>query len=122
MADNYITTENEKGKINISEDVIAVMVGAAITEVEGVDGLAYTVGNDILEIIGKKSLTKGVKITLADDRMVIDVLIMVAFGCVITDVASKVQNAVSSAIEAMTGVSPIVNVHVSGVSFPKNKQ
>lgn len=122
MADNYITTENEKGKINISEDVIAVMVGAAITEVEGVDGLAYTVGNDILEIIGKKSLTKGVKITLADDRMVIDVLIMVAFGCVITDVASKVQNAVSSAIEAMTGVSPVVNVHVSGVSFPKNKQ
>lgn len=122
MADNYITTENEKGKINISEDVIAVMVGAAITEVEGVDGLAYTVGNDILEIIGKKSLTKGVKITLADDRMVIDVLIMVAFGCVITEVASKVQNAVSNAIEAMTGVSPVVNVHVSGVSFPKNKQ
>ena len=122
MADNYITTEHEKGKINISEDVIAVMVGAAITEVEGVDGLAYTVGNDILEIIGKKSLTKGVKITLADDRMVIDVLIMVAFGCVITEVASKVQNAVSNAIEAMTGVSPVVNVHVSGVSFPKNKQ
>ncbi len=122
MADNYITTENEKGKINISEDVIAVMVGAAITEVEGVDGLSNTVGNDIMDLIGKKSLAKGVKITLAEDRMIIDVLIMVAFGCVITDVASKVQYTVSNAIEAMTGVSPLVNVHVSGVSFPKNKQ
>jgi len=122
MADNYISTETEKGKINISEDVIAVMVGAAITEVEGVDGLAYTVGNDILEMIGKKSLAKGVKITLADEHIVIDVLIMVSFGCVITDVAVKVQNAVSNAIEAMTGLSPVVNVHVSGVSFPKNKQ
>ena len=39
-----------------------------------------------------------------------------------TDVAAKVQNAVSNAIEAMTGLSPVVNVHVSGVSFPKNKQ
>lgn len=122
MADNYISTETEKGKINISEDVIAVMVGAAITEVEGVDGLANTVGNDIMDLIGKKNLAKGVKITLADDHMVIDVLILVAFGCVVTDVAARVQNAVSNAIEAMTGLSPVINVHVSGVSFPKNKQ
>jgi len=122
MADNYINTETEKGKINISEDVIAVMVGAAIIEVEGVDGLSNTVGNDILDLIGKKSLAKGVKISFAEDRMVIDVLILVTFGCVITDVAKKVQNAVSNAVEAMTGISPIVNVHVSGVSFPKNKQ
>lgn len=122
MADNYINTETEKGKINISEEVIAVMVGAAITEVEGVDGLANTVGNDILDLIGKKSLAKGVKISFVEEKMVIDVLILVTFGCVITDVAKKVQNAVSNAVEAMTGISPMVNVHVSGVSFPKNKQ
>ncbi|NLH01444.1 MAG: Asp23/Gls24 family envelope stress response protein [Clostridiales bacterium] len=122
MADNYITTETEKGKINISEDVIAVMVGAAITEVEGVDGLANTVGNDILEFIGKKNLSKGVKVTLLEDHITVDVLILVTFGCVITDVAKKVQLAVSNALEAMTGLSSTVNVHVSGVSFPKNKQ
>ena len=122
MADNYITTETEKGKINISEDVIAVMVGAAITEVDGVDGLANTVGNDILEFIGKKNLAKGVKVTLTDEHITVDVLIMVVFGCVITDVAKKVQLAVSNALEAMTGLSSVVNVHVSGVSFPKNKQ
>ena len=119
MADNYISTETEKGKINISEEVISVMVGAAITEVEGVDGLANTVGNDILDFIGKKNLSKGVKVTLLDDHITIDVLILVTFGCVIADVASKVQNAVAGAIEAMTGLSPTVNVHVSGVSFPK---
>ncbi|MGI5985396.1 MAG: Asp23/Gls24 family envelope stress response protein [Oscillospiraceae bacterium] len=47
---------------------------------------------------------------------------MVTFGCVITEVAAKVQQAVSNAIEAMTGLSPTVNVHVSGVTFPKSKQ
>jgi len=122
MADNYITTETEKGKINISEDVIAVMVGAAITEVEGVDGLANTVGNDILDFIGKKNLAKGVKVTLQDDQIIVDVLIMVAFGCVIAEVAKRVQTSVSNALEAMTGLSPTVNVHVSGVTFPKSKQ
>ena len=122
MADNYITTETEKGKINISEDVIAVMVGAAITEVEGVDGLANTVGNDILDFIGKKNLAKGVKVTLQDDHIIVDVLIMVAFGCVITEVAKRVQTSVSNALEAMTGLTPTVNVHVSGVTFPKSKQ
>lgn len=122
MPDNYITTETEKGKISISEDVIAVMVAAAISEVEGVDGLGNTVGDDILEFIGKRSLAKGIKVTLLDDHITIDVLVMVAFGCVITDVAQKVQLAVSNALEAMTGLSPTVNVHVSGVSFPKNKQ
>jgi len=122
MPDNYITTETEKGKISISEDVIAVMVAAAISEVEGVDGLGNTVGDDILEFIGKRSLAKGIKVTLLDDHITIDVLVMVAFGCVITDVAQKVQLAVLNALEAMTGLSPTVNVHVSGVSFPKNKQ
>ncbi|NLT63060.1 MAG: Asp23/Gls24 family envelope stress response protein [Clostridiales bacterium] len=122
MADNYITTETEKGKVSISEDVIVVMVGAAITEVDGVDGLANTVGNDILEFIGKKNLAKGVKVTLQEDHITVDVLIMVTFGCVITEVAAKVQQAVSNAIEAMTGLSPTVNVHVSGVTFPKSKQ
>ena len=121
MPENYISTETEKGKINISEDVIAVMVGAAITEVDGVAGLSNTVGNDILEFIGKKNLAKGVKVTLLDESLTIDVLILVTFGCVITEVASKVQTAVSNALEAMTGLSPTVNVHVSGVAFPKVK-
>ena len=122
MPDSYITTETSQGKISISEEVIAVMVGAAIAEVEGVEGLANTVGTDILDFIGKKNLPKGVKVTLLEENITVDVLVMVAFGCVITDVAKKVQLAVSNAVEAMTGLTSTVNVHVSGVSFPKNKQ
>lgn len=120
MADNYIVTETEKGKINILDDVIAVMVGAAITEVEGVAGPGiHSAAADIVEVIGKKNLSKGVKITLEADRIIVDVLVIVAFGCVVTDVAEKVQNAIANAIESMTGFPSTVNVHVSGVSFKK---
>ena len=36
MPENYITCQDEKGSINISEDVVAAMVRAAITEVDAV--------------------------------------------------------------------------------------
>ena len=121
MADNYITTATEKGNVCISEDVIATIIGAAIGEIDGVDGLASTVGDDIMEFIGRKSLSKGVKVSFEDEKIVVDILLMVDFGCVVTEVAEKVQAAVASALEGMTGLSPTVNVHVSGVSFPKLK-
>lgn len=117
MPDNYITTVTDKGDISISEDVIAGLVGAAITEVEGVAGVSNTVGSDILDLIGKKTLSKGVKVSKVDENVIIDVLVMVNYGCVVTEVAKNVQAAVSNALEAMSGITPVVNVHVSGVSF-----
>jgi uncharacterized alkaline shock family protein YloU len=117
MADNYMTTTTEKGNISISEDVIAVMVSAAIFEIEGVSGLANTVGNDIFDFIGKRTLNKGVKVSFENDVITVDVLVVVTFGCVVTQVAESVQNAVTNALESMAGLTPIVNVHVSGVSF-----
>ena len=36
MPENYITCQDEKGSINISEEVVMSMVRAAITEVDGV--------------------------------------------------------------------------------------
>ena len=122
MPDNYISTTTEQGSLCIAEDVIAVMVGAAVKEVEGVEDMANTVGNEILDMIGMRTLSKGVKVTLEGERITVDVLIMVSFGCVVSEVAKNVQLAVLNALESMTGLTPTVNVHVSGVCFPKNSK
>ena len=119
MPENYITTETENGSVNISEEVIAVMVSAAINEVEGVAGLSNTVGSEILDLIGMKTLSKGIKVEIDEENIVVDVVITVDFGCVVADVAEKVQLAVINALESMIGLSAKVNVHVSGVSFRK---
>ena len=39
MPENYITSQTEKGNISISQDVLEVVVNAAVSEVEGVSGL-----------------------------------------------------------------------------------
>lgn len=121
MADNYIaiTCQEEKGSIHISEEVIAVMVTATIAETEGVSGLSNTVGSELAELLGKKGVQKGIKIQFAEDCITVDAVISVRYGCAVTKVAQKVQEQVASAIESMTGLNTIVNVHVSGVTFDK---
>ena len=119
MAENYITRQGEKGNVNISEDVISVIAAAAATEEEGVAGLSSAIGSDLSEILGKKSVSKGIKIQFGEEQIQVDAIITVRFGYNIADVARKVQEAVSAAIEAMTAIKPIVNVHVSGVAFDK---
>lgn len=120
MGDNYITKYEDKGSINISEDVIAVMVTAAMAEVDGVAGLTNTVGGEIAELLSKKSVSKGVKVRFDEDKVAVDVIATVRFGSNITSVARKIQEAVSSALDSMTGLESVVNVHISGVAFDKN--
>ena len=57
----YITQKQENGSVMISEEVIAVIVEHAVTEVEGVAGLAPKPGADIADLIGKKNWGKGMK-------------------------------------------------------------
>ena len=120
MPENYVTCQTDKGIISISEDVITVMVNAAITEIEGVAGFSNAIGTDITEFLGIKSnIARGVKISSQDGQTVIDILIMVRYGYGITVVAKKVQEEVSGSVESMTGMKPRVNVHVTGISFEK---
>lgn len=116
MADNkqYITQTQENGNVMISEDVIGTIVDHAVCEVEGVVSLSTKPGADIAELIGKKNWGKGMKIVIADDdSLQIDCNVIVAYGQNIVTVASAVQQAVSAAVESMTGVKvSSINVNI----------
>ncbi len=119
MAENYIVKQAEKGTIHISEDVIAVMVSAAVSEVEGVAGFGTATTPELVELFGRKTATKGLKIRFVDDKITIDVMVNVRLGGSITDIALRVQDAVCREVESVTGMSAVVNVHVTGVAFDK---
>jgi uncharacterized alkaline shock family protein YloU len=117
----YITYPDEKGSINISEEVVAVIAGSAVLETEGVAGLHTA--RDISDLLGKKSLHKGVKIHVDEDAVTVDVYIMVELGPAISEVATNVQQNVASAVEATTGFSvAAVNVTVSGIYMRKDQK
>ena len=119
MGENYVTRKDEKGSINISEDVIAVMVSAAIAEVDGVAGHTNTIANELVEFLGKKSVQKGIKVQFDENNITIDTIITVRFGSNITEVAQKVQAEIATSVANMTGMQATVNVHVSGIAFDK---
>lgn len=120
MTANYISWQEERGSVNISEDVIVSMVRAAINEIDGVASLSNSAGNELAELLGIKSVSKGVKAQIKDGVIYVDTIIMVRYGANVVSVAKEVQETVTAAIESMTGMgTPVVNVHVSGVAFDK---
>ncbi len=114
--DEEIKSENEG--ISISNDVVAVIAGVAVSEVEGVSGMAGGFAGGITEVLsGKKNLAKGIKVDIEENKAKIDVNIIVEYGSRIPDVAFEIQNRVKKSVESMTGLDvEEVNVHVQGVN------
>ena len=114
--DEEIKTENEG--IQISSDVVAVIAGVAVSEVQGVSGMSGGFAGGITEVLsGKKNLAKGIKVDIEEDTAKIDVNIIVEYGSRIPDVAFEIQNRVKKSVENMTGLKvEEVNVHVQGVN------
>lgn len=110
--------ENGTEGIKIASDVIAVIAGVAVSEVEGVYGMAGGFAGGITEVLkGKKNLAKGIKVDVDENKTKIDVNIIVEYGARIPDVAFEIQNRVKTAVENMTGLKvEEVNVHVQGVN------
>ena len=110
-----VTLENN-ANIKIADDVIAVIAGAAASEVPGVSAMAGGFAGGISEVFsGKKNFAKGIKVEAGEKETRIDVNIIVEYGVRIPDVAFEIQNRVKKAVEGMTGLKVLdVNVHVQG--------
>lgn len=117
---DYISREEELGSINISEEVLAALAGAAALDVEGVGTLGSGLGSDVAAMVNRKVLSKGVKVSVEEDRVSVDISLMVKYGYVVPDVARNVQDAIASAVENTSGLQvSCVNVSVAGVVFQK---
>lgn len=113
-----VEVENTESGIEISNDVIAVIAGVAVSEVQGVASMSGGFAGGISEVLsGKKNLAKGIKVEKTENTTKIDVNIIVEYGSRIPDVAFEIQNRVKKAVEGMTGFKvEEVNVHVQGVN------
>ncbi len=110
----------ELGELRIANEVVGVIAGLAATEVEGVAGMSGGLAGGIAEMLGRRNLSKGVKVEVGEEQAAIDLFVIVEYGVRIPDVAWKIQENVKRAIEIMTGLEVVeVNVHVQGVNFPQ---
>ena len=116
----YIVNSDEKGSINISEDVVAVIAAVAAAEVEGVYGPFVSHSKDITNKLGRKGLSKGVKLSINDDDIMIEINIIAEVGFSVSEVGAAVQKAVMSAVADAAGVNvSAVNVNICGIAIDK---
>lgn len=120
-AKEYLVQPVEKGTVNISEEVVAAIAALAISEVEGVYGLSTSFTADLKEMLGKKNMSKGVKLTIEEEVVTVECFVVVNYGYEIPAVAEKIQEGVINAVESMTGLKvAAVNVDICAISAQKS--
>ena len=122
MSENksYIINADEKGSINIAEDVVTIIVAVAAAEVEGVHGPFISYNKENASVVGKRGLSKGIRLAINGDDVIVDVNIIVEIGYSVSEVGAGVQKAVMTALQDAAGLAvKAVNVNICGISLKK---
>lgn len=112
----------EFGQVKISDDVVIIIAGIATSGVKGVSTTRTGVAEGFSNLFSKNNYSKGIKVEINENTVVLDIFINVEFGYKISEVAKEVQAAVKKEIETMTDMQvAAVNVHVLNIIQEKEK-
>ena len=120
-----VNNESTIGIVKISDEVVSVIAEIAADEIQGIVEVPHGVSSNISQILkGKKASSgKSVKVTLDEDKAIIELYVAVEYGMKIPDIVSAVQENVKKTVEAMTGLKvDKVNVNVQNIYVPKQEQ
>lgn len=117
-----ITKSTQFGNINISIEAIASLAGGVVTECYGVVGMASQklVKDGWAELLKKENYAKGVVVRQSEDKMELDLYIIVSHGIKISEVVHEVQKKVKYMLEKSLELDfSAINVYVQGVKVMK---
>ena len=110
------------GEVYIADEVVAIIAGLAATEVDGVASMAGNITNELVGKLGMKKLSKGVKISVLENVVTVDLALNIEYGKNILETSKTVQEKVKAAIENMTGLEVAdVNIRIASVDMENEK-
>lgn len=103
----------ELGKVMITDNCIAVLAGSAALECYGLVGMASRkqLKDGIAELLGRDNLSRGVEVRHEDERLHIDLHIIVSYGTKISEVAHNIQTKVKYVLNDVIGLE-VDQVHI----------
>lgn len=104
------------GSITIDNDVISQYAGVVAVECFGIVGMGITVRDGLVKLLKKDSITKGIAVTVSNNRLTLDFHVIVAYGVSILAVSDNLISNVKYKVEEFTGMEiEKINIFVEGV-------
>ncbi len=116
MADKK--TYRIKDNVTVTDEVLAIIVGLAATEVKGVSSLSGNLTSDNITKAGKNKLAKAIRITGNEgESLSVSASINIQYDFVIPEVCQAVQERVKQSVENMTGMGvSAVDIRIASVT------
>ena len=109
----------EGDSIRISSEVIAVITSIISSDIPGVAGMSGGVVGGIAERLGRKDMTRGIKVQVDEDKVSIELSIIVEYGISIVETTDKLKKEVRGNVEKTTGLKvEAININVLGINVP----
>ncbi len=112
----------EGDSVRISSDVIAVITSLISSDIPGITGLSGGMVGGIAERLGRRDMTKGIKVDVNEDRVTIDISVIVEYGKSIVDSTDKLKKEIRTNVEKSTGLTvEAINIYVQGINVPEEE-
>ncbi len=111
---DFLLASSELGRVAITDDAVAQIVGLTAAECYGV--VAMTAPGRIGRLLARDPTTRGIAVAGSERGLSIELHVVVEHGLNLAEVASTVRNRVAYEVGRMTGL-PVtaVEVHIDDV-------
>lgn len=105
------------GNVAIGNDVIAHYAGPIAMECFGIVGMAgINVKDGLVKLLKKESMTRGINVSIRNNKLTINFHVIVAYGVSILAVTDNLISNVKYKLEEFTGIEVAkINIFVEGV-------
>lgn len=109
----HLARTTDLGRISVSNEAVAQVVGHVAAESYGIVGMA---GPRFPRLHGRERLTDGIDVKARDDGLEIDLHVVVEYGLNLAEVAATVRTRVAYEVERQTGLTvAAVDVRIEDV-------
>ncbi|MBM7556310.1 Asp23/Gls24 family envelope stress response protein [Halanaerobacter jeridensis] len=99
-----IEQKNNKGKIRISKEVIKILIGVIVREIDGVIDTQGSFFDDIRVLLGINNLSKGIEYRIIDDGFIIEINAIIKDEMQSNIVAQEIRDTVKYRLKHKTGI------------------
>ncbi len=115
-----LTAKTVQGQIDIAPLAIARLASHAVLQSYGVVGMAAPNLASGIAWTLTRDPNRGIEVSIGEDRVTIDLYVIIEYGTRIATVANSMINAVRFTVEKATSMTVAqVNVHVQGLRVDK---